>query len=426
MEKRVKFGLRKKLIVFVVALAIATYSASFIFIEYIQPMFFENASRQVFEIITYTLGIIWSGILAAIFGVILVKPLQQLEKVANEAAKGNISQEVELPKTRDEMHSLAVAFQTMLGNLRQMVSHIEENFETTNRSVELLSKEAEDASRQTSAISYTIAQISDGAEHSSDAVQRTAISLDDVRDMASSVNGHVELSNTTSKQMVNELSSATEQINLLVSGVQRMVDSNRQSLGGILKLEKNAAEIENIIQLVSAIADQTNLLALNASIEAARAGEHGKGFAVVAEEVRKLADESSEAAKNVTGLIQQMQSGVKAVVETMHEQVTATEEEVTRVSTTTEAVDGMTAMIHEMAKSVSEISGLVEQQMTTIEQTVNQSQEVAAIAEETSAGAQEVRAATEEQVNVIEEMNQLTTHLKRQASELYDVIKKFN
>lgn len=426
MEKRVKFGLRKKLIVFVVALAIATYSASFIFIEYIQPAFFANTSRQVFEMITYTLGIIWSGILAAIFGIILVKPLQQLEKVANEAAKGNISQEVELPKTRDEMHSLAVAFQTMLGNLRQMVTHIEENFETTNRSVELLSKEAEDASRQTSAISYTIAQISDGAEHSSDAVQRTAISLDDVKDMASSVNGHVELSNTTSKQMVNELSSATEQINLLVSGVQRMVDSNRQSLGGILQLEKNASEIENIIQLVSAIADQTNLLALNASIEAARAGEHGKGFAVVAEEVRKLADESSEAAKNVTDLIQQMQSGVKAVVETMHEQVTATEEEVARVSTTTEAVDGMTVMIHEMAKSVSEISSLVEQQMTTIEQTVNQSQEVAAIAEETSAGAEEVRAATEEQVNVIEEMNQLTTHLKQQANELYDVIKKFN
>ncbi|WP_010287069.1 methyl-accepting chemotaxis protein [Kurthia massiliensis] len=425
MEKRVKFGLRKKLVIFVVLLAIITYSISFVFIEYVQPVFFADGNRKLFEIATYTLGIIWSGILAAIFGIILVKPLQQLEKVANDAAQGRISEDIDVPKTNDEMESLGKAFQTMLVNLRVMVAHIEENFEATKDSMGRLSNGAKEASTQTERIAKTISQISDGAEHSSDAIQFTANSLDDVREITTSVTAHVESSTATSQKMVSELSSATAHINLLVEGVQKMVDQNRQSLGTIQKLEENADEIENIIQLVSAIADQTNLLALNASIEAARAGEHGKGFAVVAEEVRKLADGSSEAANNVTNLIHAMQTNVKDVVASMNEQVTTTEKEVQRVATTTAAVDGMTSMIHEMASAVTEISTLADQQRNMLEQTAAQSQEVAAIAKQTSAGTSDMRIATLKQVDAIEEINKLMEDVNDQATALYDVIKKF-
>ena len=325
MESRVKFGLRKKLIVFVVALAIVTYSISFLFIEYVQPMFFPETNRKVFEIVTYALGIIWSGILAGFLGVILVRPLQQLEEVANAAARGEIGRDIDIPKTNDEMESLAKAFQTMLVNLRSMVARIEDNFEATNTSMQKLSSGTQQATAQTDAIAKTISDISIGAEQSSNAVQFTANSLENVRDITNSVSDYVDVSQSTSKLMVKELTAATEQINLLVDGVQNMVDNNRQSLEEILQLEKNATEIEHIIQFVSSIADQTNLLALNASIEAARAGEHGKGFAVVAEEVRKLADGSSEAAHNITDLIHKMQGDVKTVVASMHEQVTTTE-----------------------------------------------------------------------------------------------------
>lgn len=425
MEKRVKFGLRKKLVIFVVLLAIITYSVSFVFIEYLQPMFFSNVNRKVFEISTYVLGVIWSGILAAIFGIILVKPLQQLEQVANDAAHGRIGKDIDIPNTQDEMQSLANAFQTMLVNLRFMVARIEDNFAATKDSMGRLSNGAEEATVQTARIAKTIAQISDGATQSSNAIQFTANSLDDVREITTSVTQHVELSHATSQRMVSELSSATEQINLLVEGVQKMVDNNRQSLGNIQHLEKNADEIESIIQLVSAIADQTNLLALNASIEAARAGEHGKGFAVVAEEVRKLADGSSEAASNITKLIQSMQKNVKSVVSSMHEQVTTTEKEVERVASTTAAVDGMTSMIHEMADAVTEISHLADKQRNMLEQTAAQSQEVAAIAKETSVGTNDMMVATNKQVAAIDDINKLMEDVNYQATELYEVINKF-
>lgn len=425
MESRVKFGLRKKLIVFVVALAIVTYSISFLFIEYVQPMFFPETNRKVFEIVTYALGIIWSGILAGFLGVILVRPLQQLEEVANAAARGEIGRDIDIPKTNDEMESLAKAFQTMLVNLRSMVARIEDNFEATNTSMQKLSSGTQQATAQTDAIAKTISDISIGAEQSSNAVQFTANSLENVRDITNSVSDYVDVSQSTSKLMVKELTAATEQINLLVDGVQNMVDNNRQSLEEILQLEKNATEIEHIIQFVSSIADQTNLLALNASIEAARAGEHGKGFAVVAEEVRKLADGSSEAAHNITDLIHKMQGDVKTVVASMHEQVTTTEKEVARVAATTEAVDGMTTMIHEVAKSVTEISHLADEQRNMLEQTAAQSQEVAAIAKQTSVGTQDVQQATEKQVKAIDDMNRLMEDVNYQTRELYEVIAKF-
>lgn len=425
MESRVKFGLRKKLIVFVVALAIVTYSISFLFIEYVQPMFFPETNRKVFEIVTYALGIIWSGILAGFLGIILVRPLQQLEEVANAAARGEIGRDIDIPKTNDEMESLAKAFQTMLVNLRSMVARIEDNFEATNTSMQKLSSGTQQATAQTDAIAKTISDISIGAEQSSNAVQFTANSLENVRDITNSVSDYVDVSQSTSKLMVKELTAATEQINLLVDGVQNMVDNNRQSLEEILQLEKNATEIEHIIQFVSSIADQTNLLALNASIEAARAGEHGKGFAVVAEEVRKLADGSSEAAHNITDLIHKMQGDVKTVVASMHEQVTTTEKEVARVAATTEAVDGMTTMIHEVAKSVTEISHLADEQRNMLEQTAAQSQEVAAIAKQTSVGTQDVQQATEKQVKAIDDMNRLMEDVNYQTRELYEVIAKF-
>ncbi|ETT87206.1 methyl-accepting chemotaxis protein [Viridibacillus sp. FSL R5-0477] len=420
------FGLRKQLVLFVSILAIITYSTSLIFIEYIQPQFFPNINRVIFEIITYALGIIWSGILAAAFSSFIIKPLQNLEAATNRAAEGYIGEDVDLPRSNDEIRALAVAFQSMLENLRKMVDSIEQNFQSTNETVLSLSKETENAASQAEAVSLTIAHISEGAESSAVSIQQTAEALEDIQVIAKEVNGRAELSSKHSERMMRELTFTTKKIEDLVTGIKQIVSGNKDALGNIHQLESNAKQVERIIQLVGDIAAQTNLLALNASIEAARAGEHGKGFAVVAEEVRQLADQSAEAVQGITGLIQTMQSDVHNVVEQMTSQVAFAVKEVERVSETTNAVEGMTSIVHEMADSVVEISQFVEKQLHNIETTAHQSQEVAAIAQQTSAGAQEVRSVTEEQARSIEEIDQLSKHLKMQSEELYKMILQFD
>lgn len=427
MEKENKhaFSLRKKLVLFVVALAVITYGTSLVFIQYIQPTFFPDSNVLVFEIVTFSLGVMWSGILAAILAFFIIKPLQQLEKVALEAAKGNIHQEIEVRKSKDEIESLAKAFQTMLVNLRQMVSSIEDNFQQTNQTVRALSVESKEALEQSDAIVQTIAQISEGAVDSAISIQNTAEAMEDVRSLADEVNNHAVTSSEYSRKMIGELNRTTTAIEQLVKGIQDMAEGNRLALQDIHQLERNANEVEKIILLVGSIAEQTNLLALNASIEAARAGEHGKGFAVVAEEVRKLADGSAEAAKGVANLIQVMQADVVQVVGKMTSQVEIAEHEMARVNETTDAVSSMNQIVNKMASSVDEISTFVEKQLHNIEQTAQQSQEVAAIAEETSAGAQEVRSAAEEQARSISQMDDLSRNLQVQSEELHKTIQQF-
>lgn len=421
-----QFGLRFKLALFVGILALITYSISFIFIEFLQPTFFPEINRKLFEIVTYLLGIVWSGILAWVLCGVLIRPLQQLELSASRVAEGKIGQDVELPKTNDEIRSVAEAFQQMVLNLRQMVESIDHNFQQTNQSIIQLSDEAAIATKKAEGIASTVKHISTGAEASAIAVQDTAEAIEDVRALATEVNRRAEASATQTKEILHNLTNTTMAIETLVNSIQQISTGNNEALESIRALEDNAGQVERIISLVGDIAAQTNLLALNASIEAARAGEHGKGFAVVAEEVRGLADESAKAVQGITSLIQSMQQNVEIVVTQMNQQVAFATKEAARVSETTTAVEGMSSSVHEMATAIVEISSLIEQQMHNIETTARQSQEVAAIAQETSAGAQEVRGAAEEQAYAIEQVEQLAQDLKKQSEELHKMIQQFD
>ncbi|WP_431029068.1 methyl-accepting chemotaxis protein [Lysinibacillus sp. LZ02] len=425
-SERKIFNLRTKLVLFVGILALITYSVSFIFIEFIQPMFFPSVNRQLFEVITYILGIAWSCILAAVFSIVLVKPLQQLEQTATRVAEGKIGQDVKMPNTNDEIRSVAEAFQRMLVNLRGMVDGIEQNFQTTNDTIQQLSNQTVAARNEASNIATTVGQISRGADASANAVQDTVEAIEDVRMLASEVNNVAVNSATKSHVIIDNLSHTTTAIQSLVESIQHIATGNEQALQSIHELEKNAQQVERIIGLVGDIAAQTNLLALNASIEAARAGEHGKGFAVVAEEVRKLADESANAVKGITDLIKTIQQNVNTVVDQMNEQVAYAVTESARVSETTTAVGEMSASVHEMAEAVITISKLVEKQMHNIETTAQQSHEVAAIAEQTSASTQEVSSATEEQAYSIEQIEKLSQNLQQQSDELHKVILQFD
>src|SRR3954466_16357500 len=129
-KKHYKWGIRKQLVFFTTILAIITYTTSAFFIYGIFPFVKDliGVGEVTFTIVTLLLGIIWSGILAFFAARFIIKPLQRLEKVVIHAASGDISKEVEIPKADNEIRSLALAFNTMLSNIRNMVQHIDENF----------------------------------------------------------------------------------------------------------------------------------------------------------------------------------------------------------------------------------------------------------------------------------------------------------
>lgn len=425
--KKHRFSLRKQMVLFVVALAIITYSTSFFFIEFLQPRYFEHIDRRIFEIGTYVLGITWSGILAAIFSLILVRPLQRLEEAAERAASGQIGKDVEVQFERDdEINAVSKAFQQMLENLRSMVETIEQNVDTTKQTMQHLTQETTATTQQAESISETIGHIAEGADMSANAVQHTVEAIEEVRVLAEEVNERAEHSANQTSQILHHLTTTNEVVTSLVAGIQTIVDGNDDALSSIKELEQNTAKIEAINILVGDIANQTNLLALNASIEAARAGEHGKGFAVVAEEVRKLADESAQAVSGISTLIRTIQHNVSTVVQQMEGQVSLAVQETAKMHETTQAVDSMSRDVTQMATAIVEISQLVEQQMNNIASTASQSQEVAAVAEETSAGADEVANLTKTQRASIAQVNELAKLLDEQAALLFKSIQQFD
>ncbi|MFE7063662.1 methyl-accepting chemotaxis protein [Sutcliffiella sp. NPDC057660] len=424
-KRKYKFGLRYKLVLFATILAAITYTVSGIFI-YVVVNYVENfIDASLFTVLTLVLGVAWSGILAFFAARFITKPLQQLEEVAQKVANGDLSEDVPVTNSRDEISAVGDAFNLMLHNLREMVTSIDKHFQQTNRKVEEISDVSMQASEQADSISLTIEEIAKGAESSASSIQDTAESVEEVIKIADEVHEKATSSQSLSEEMVKDLEQSKEVIHSLVSGIQRLAGENKQSLDSVERLEKHAKEVENIISLVGDIAGQTNLLALNASIEAARAGEHGRGFAVVAEEVRSLADESAKAVQGISELIKNIQEEVKTVVTQITSQVKAANVEAEKGTATNTVIAEMTNSVHEVAAAVKQIATLVDQQMDSIRVTARQSQEVAAIAEETSAGAEEVTATTQDQASMIANVEKISQELAAQASELKRTISKF-
>lgn len=428
MDKTYRFGLRWKLVIFTTVLAIITYSFSALFIyilyDYVQQ--FWQISMEWYMIMVLLMGIFWSGALAFIAAGVITKPMERLEKVASEAANGNLNQEVQIPKSDDEIRALSIAVDTMLRNLNEMVHNIDTHFESTNETVKQMKEASHVAAQHSSVIGTSISEISKGAENSSEAIQSTAESVEVATELAIEVQGKAEQSKVKSTEMLEVLQESKAIVNQLVQGIQKLANDQEHSLEDVNHLKQNAEQVETIITLVGEIAEQTNLLALNASIEAARAGEHGRGFAVVAEEIRKLADQSAGAVQQISDLIEAIQKDVHLVVEKINDNVVYAKKEAENGETTNRAIEQMSGSVNIVATEIAMITSLVDKQLESIKDTVRQSQEVAAIAEETSAGTEEVNAAIQEQVSTIEQVDVLAHKMEEQAKNLNRQIHQFN
>ena len=425
-RKTFSFGLRIQLMLFTTILAFITYSTSLIFIYVIYDYFQSYVSQTVYNIIVMLLGVVWSGILAYGAAIFLIKPLRKLEEAARKAAEGDIREDVPLPKTDDEIKSLSVAFNMMLGNLRGMVKNIDTTFSYTNNQVQQIRKQTGEATKQAQGVSETLAEISSGAEQSAASIQAIVSTVDTTTSIANEVEGKAKQSDELSSEMVQALGQSTRVFTSLIQGIQTLARENEDSMENVQKLEERMKQVEHIVSVVSEIASQTNLLALNASIEAARAGEHGRGFAVVAEEVRKLADESDHSARNISQLLRNMQDEVQQVALKMTEQVKTAKEEAKRGEATELILKEMSSSVMEVADATKQISSYMNEQVNHIYQTGAQTKAVAAIAEETSAGSQEVARVTLQQSKNMVVIDQLLKDLEKQAADLKQTIERFS
>src|SRR5699024_4622996 len=194
MNKKYRFNLQKKLVVFTTLLAIITYSTSAFFIyviyDYVQP--YLPISEQWFMIITLSLGIIWSGILAFFAAGFITKPLQLLEDAASRAAEGDLNQKIEIPKSDDEIRALSIAVDTMFKNIKNMVHNINQNYNNMNKTIGKMKEVSKIVAMHSVAINGATEDISHGVISYAEATQQAAEAVEEATKLAQQVQEKAE------------------------------------------------------------------------------------------------------------------------------------------------------------------------------------------------------------------------------------------
>jgi methyl-accepting chemotaxis protein len=223
---------------------------------------------------------------------------------------------------------------------------------------------------------------------------------------------------TVAEQGVEAANQASE-------AMRQVAASSEDVSAAIQELSARSERIGGIVDTITGIAEQTNLLALNAAIEAARAGEQGRGFAVVADEVRKLAEESQDAAGQISSLIGEIQRETDKVVGVVAEGAKRTQDGVATVDVTREAFEQIGASVEDMSARVVEIAGSVEQISAEAERMQSDITEVAGVAESSSASAEQVSATTQQTSASAQEIAASAQDLARTAEALERLVGQF-
>ncbi len=389
-----------------------------------------NAAKQKVEFNLLMLNIASALVLLAMIITFIIlfwkiKPLKTLNSYAVDIANGNLLMETLEGKSKDEVGELTTSFNQMVIRLKSLLSSVHQASENVASSSEELQASAEETTFATQQVSLSIDEIATGAEKQLSNVQDN---LDSIQEVAKGIQLIANTSIEVSKSAEDTYQKSEKGQTSIKQAIQQMkeIESNvEHTAGSIQTLEQRSKEIEKIVVAITDISSQTNLLALNAAIEAARAGEHGKGFAVVADEVRKLAEQSSVSAQQITDLIQSIQSDT---VRTVSEMQNVTNHVKTGVITIEETGMVFSEILHstqEVSSQIQEVSTISEQ-MASSTQEINKSIKLSyEISEISSAKSQNVAALAEEQHASMEEVAASANTLSELAVTLKDELEKF-
>ncbi|WNS75871.1 methyl-accepting chemotaxis protein [Bacillus sp. DTU_2020_1000418_1_SI_GHA_SEK_038] len=390
-------------------------------------MDFNSEANQLLSVLLIVLGcsLLIGGILIIWFSGHLSKPIKLVTEQIAKVADGDLSSDQLFIKNKDEIGQLANYFNQMTTNLREIIKDVSNTSLQVAATSEELSASSEQMSQSVEQVAVSIQELATGSDTQKEKTLETNQVVSTISNKIVHIAENVEVVHEMSQQTASVAENGNDIINRTINQMRQIQSETDSTANRMNALEEKSNEIGKIVSMITSVAEQTNLLALNAAIEAARAGEHGKGFAVVADEVRKLAEQSREAAKLVNQLIMGVQEDINQSVLAMNEGKSSVDGGIELVNHAgeyfqkiVEDIKQVSSQMNEVSKAVYEISSGAESMVLKIDETTN-------IAEESASHSQNIAAIAVEQNASMEEIASVSDELAKMAEKLQDSIRTF-
>ncbi len=314
----------------------------------------------------------------------------------NQFADGDLRVQLEFEKEDELIRRLFSGFNQVVDKFKNIITQVGEAVAATVSSATEISSSSE--------------QMAAGAQEQSSQASEVASAVEQMTTTILQTTKNANNASENARNAGTEAKDGGNSVKNTIAGMARIAEVVRQSAETIQKLGASSDQIGEITKVIDEIADQTNLLALNAAIEAARAGEHGRGFAVVADEVRKLAERTTKATKEIEGMIKQIQTDTHGAVESINKGSEEVEQGKTlaeEAGVSLEKIIGSSVRVEDEIRQVATAS---EEQSSAAEQISKSIEGITSVSHQSAAGTQQIAKAAED-------LNQLTENLQRLISQ---------
>ncbi|WP_265333552.1 methyl-accepting chemotaxis protein [Paenibacillus guangzhouensis] len=389
----------------------------------------ENSSMvSDLKVLSYSsigLALLLAIVIGYLLSRLISRPLVKISRSAQHIANGDLTDPDIQIRNRDEIGDLAQSFNQMSSNLRHLLAEISEGAEHVAASSQELAAGADQTNRSTEQIAVSITRVAEGTDHQ---VQNVTVCVQAMQELSA---GAQQISDNAQQvaEAVVVTREKSEEGNESIQAAIKQMKSIEQTIDGlfqiIVDLGDRSKHINKMVELITSIAKQTNLLALNAAIESARAGEHGKGFAVVAQEIRLLAEQSSQSAMQITELISKIQRDSDSTVQSFQAGREEIQEGIRIVNLAGEAFGHIQSAILRVSDEIQLASSSIEQMNVNTAQVVKSMDAISEMTERSASESQTVTGAVEEQLASMEEFTSFVESLSKRAEQLQAQTSKF-